>query len=412
MNRPLEILKFGGSSVATPERMRSLASLVAGRIRSGTRVAVVVSAMGSTTDDLIDLARDVSETGRGRLDGREMDQLLATGEQQSVALFALALKAEGIEARSFTAQQAGFRAKGFPMEGRLVGVDAQAVREALNCGITPVVTGFQGVTDSGDVITLGRGGSDLSAVALAAALDAEACRVMKDVVGIRSADPKVVPAARRIPRLSYEECMELSVRGAKVLQARSVEFAARYGVRLYVGSSFEENKEGTWVEERIGEGLVVKAVVSDTKAAKVAILGVPDVPGVAAGVFRTLAERGVGVEMIVQNGMRGGINDITFLVRKDQVDDAIDVCRDKARELSAQGVSFDAEIARVSVVGAGIANHPEVPARMFEALAGAEVNLDMIASSSLAITCVVAATAAEEAVRALHREFVEKGGDA
>jgi aspartate kinase len=367
----------------------------------------VVSALGTTTDDLIGLARDVSEIS----DGREMDQLLATGEQQSVALLALALKAEGIEARSFTAAQAGIRARGFPREGRLIRVEPQMVEDALICGITPVVTGFQGETESGDVITLGRGGSDLSALALAAALGADACRVMKDVVGIRSADPKVVPGATRIPRLSYEECMEMSVRGAKVLQARSVEVAARYGVRLYVGSSFEEAKEGTWVEESIGEGLVVKAVVGDTKAAKVGILGVPDVPGVAAGILRALADVGVGAEMIIQNPMRGGVTDMTFLVRKDQADDAIDVCRLKARELAAQGVSFDTEIARISVVGAGIANHPEVPARMFTALAEKGVNIEMIASSSLAITCVVAAGAADEAVRALHAEFIE-GGDA
>ena len=402
--RPLTVLKFGGSSVADPQRMKEVSCRIRGIREEGFRVAVVVSAMGSTTDRLLALARDVSYYGSGR----EIDQLLATGEQQSVALLALALQQEGVPSRSFTALQAGFKAKGFPTEGRLFRVEAQAVEDASLEGVVPVVTGFQAITESGDVITLGRGGSDLSAVALAGALKAQSCQILKDVTGIMSGDPKVVRSPRKLKELSYEECMELSVQGAKVLQARSVELAARYEVPLYVASSFVE-EEGTWVVSNpVSEGLVIKAVVHDAKVAKVALLGVPDIPGVAARLFSDLAEKGVGAEMIIQNGMRGGLNDIGFLVKKENLDQAIETCRAMNREMGAQGVSFDTEIARVSVVGAGIANHPEMPAQMFQVLAEEGVNIDMIASTSLALTCVVAATRAEDAVRALHDHFIEE----
>ena len=384
--------------------MKEVSCRIRGIREEGFRVAVVVSAMGSTTDRLLALARDVSYYGSGR----EIDQLLATGEQQSVALLALALQQEGVPSRSFTALQAGFKAKGFPTEGRLFRVEAQAVEDASLEGVVPVVTGFQAITESGDVITLGRGGSDLSAVALAGALKAQSCQILKDVTGIMSGDPKVVRSPRKLKELSYEECMELSVQGAKVLQARSVELAARYEVPLYVASSFVE-EEGTWVVSNpVSEGLVIKAVVHDAKVAKVALLGVPDIPGVAARLFSDLAEKGVGAEMIIQNGMRGGVNDIGFLVKKENLDQAIETCRAMNREMGAQGVSFDTEIARVSVVGAGIANHPEMPAQMFQVLAEEGVNIDMIASTSLALTCVVAATRAEDAVRALHDHFIEE----
>ena len=403
-DRPLTVLKFGGSSVADPDRMREVSARIRRIREQGFRVAVVVSAMGSTTDRLLALARDVSFYGSGR----EIDQLLATGEQQSVALLALALQQEGVPALSFTAAQAGFKAKGFPTEGRLYRVEAQAVERASLEGVVPVVTGFQAITDSGDVITLGRGGSDLSAVALAGALKARSCQILKDVTGIMSGDPKVVRRPRKLEKLSYEECMELSVQGAKVLQARSVELAARYEVPLYVASSFVD-EEGTWVvSSPVSEGLVIKAVVHDAKVAKVALLGVPDIPGVAARLFSNLAEKGIGAEMIIQNGMRGGVNDIGFLVKKAHLDEAIETCRIMSREMGAQGVSFDTEIARVSVVGAGIANHPEMPARMFQVLAEEGVNIDMIASTALAVTCVVAAPRAEDAVRALHDHFIEE----
>ena len=320
----------------------------------------------------------------------------------------MALKREGIPAQSFTAAQAGFFANGFPTEGRIYRVNPKAVADAMERGMVAVVAGFQAITDDGDVITLGRGGSDLSAVALAAALDGE-CHILKDVSGVMSADPKVAPSPVKLDYLSYQECMELSSLGAKMLQARSVEVAARYDVPLYVASSFTK-EEGTWIVKNIpvSEGLIIKAVVHDLKVAKVVLMGVPDVPGVAGRLFANLAERGIGAEMIIQNNMRGGLNDIGFLVRKESLDGAIDVCQSFSRDVDAQGVSFNTEIARVSVVGAGIANHPDIPSRMFTTLAREGINIDMISSTALSVTCVVASTRADDAVRALHEHFIEE----
>ena len=401
---PLTVLKFGGTSVAGPERMKHVAKIVNKIRNSANRVAVVVSAMGNMTDDLLALADNVAN----KKNGREMDQLLATGEQQSVALLALALQHAGIPAQSFTALQAGIRAKGFPMEGRIYDIQPVNVEKVLNEGTVAVITGFQAITDSGDVITLGRGGPDLSAVALSAALGASSCQLLKDVVGVMTGDPRVVDNPVKIKEIGFEECMEMTVQGANVLQARSVEVAARYNIPLYVGSSFVE-EEGTWVMSNpVTEGLIVKAVVHDLSAAKVVILGVPDIPGVAARLFGDLAAHGVSAEMIIQNNMRGGVNDIGFLVKKTNLEDAIAVCRELCREIDAQGVSFDTEIARVTVVGAGIANHPEIPSRMFNILANADINIEMIASTSLAITCVVGSSNAEAGVRALHRDFIEE----
>lgn len=398
------VLKFGGSSVADADRMREVARIIKRYRDRGFRTAVIVSAMGNTTNRLLEMAGDVSdETGN-----REIDQLLATGEQQSIALLALALKQEGVPAMSFTAAQAGFHARGFPTEGRISSVDPKAVIGALEQGMTAVVAGFQAVTEHGDVITLGRGGSDLSAVALAAAIGGE-CHILKDVDGVYTADPRVVRKPVKLERFTYDECMELSSLGAKMLQARSVEVAARYEVPLYVGSSFVE-EEGTWIVKSVpvSEGMIIKGVVSDSKVAKVVVMGVPDVPGVAGRLFTSLAGRGVGAEMIIQNNMRGGLNDIGFLVRKDLLDSTIEVCRDFSRDVGAQGVSFNSEISRVSIVGAGIANHPEIPSMMFSSLAEEGINIDMIASTALAVTCVVAEARSADAVRTLHEHFIEE----
>jgi aspartate kinase len=276
-------------------------------------------------------------------------------------------------------------------------------------GTVAVVAGFQAITDDGDVITLGRGGSDLSAVALAAAIGGE-CHILKDVNGVMSADPKVVKSPVKLDCFTYKECMELSALGAKMLQARSVEVAARYEVPLYVGSSFND-EEGTWIvnSNPVSEGFIIKGVAHDAKVAKVVLMGVPDVPGVAGRLFSCLSAEGIGAEMIIQNNMRGGLNDIGFLVKKEFLDGTIDVCRSFSRDIDAQGVSFNTEIARVSIVGAGIANHPDIPSRMFNVLAEEGINIDMIASTALAVTCVVANSRAEDAVRALHEHFIEEG---
>lgn len=399
---PLTVLKFGGSSVADAERMRHVAQIIKKVRNNGYRVAVVVSAMGNMTDELLELAGTVSDSKNGR----EIDRLLATGEQQSVALLALALQNSDIPAQSFTSRQAGIFAKGFPMEGRISRIEPAAVEKVLNEGIVAVITGFQAVTEEGDIITLGRGGSDLSAVALAASLEAESCQLLKDVTGIMTCDPKIVENAQKIDKISFDECMEMAVQGANVIQARSVEVAARYDVPLYVGSSFVE-EEGTWVMSRpVTEGLIIKAVAVDTKITKVVLHGVPDVPGVAAKLFTNLADNGVGTEMILQNNMRGGVNDIGFLVKKAHLEIAIKVCRDLCHEIDAQGVSYDTEIARVTIIGAGIANHPEVPSKMFNVLATENINIEMIASTALALTCIVDSKRSDEAARVLHRAFI------
>jgi len=400
-----KVMKFGGSSLANAARIRSAAKIVAEEAGKGTSLAVVVSAMGKTTEGLLGLAGEVSCT----TDRRELDQLLASGEQQSAALFSLALKDLGVPARSYTGAQAGIRASGMWMDGRICEIAPTAILQGFERGECAIVAGFQGVGENGEILTLGRGGSDLTAVALAAALDAEDCLIYTDVDGIYSADPNRVENARRIECLSYEECLEMAVLGAKVMQARSVEMAAKYGVPITVLSSFQPGG-GTKVQERcVREDLVVRAVVPDRGVAKVAVLGVPDVPGIAAKLFSGLAARGIHVEMIIQSTMRGQVNDIAFLVKKGLLGEAIDACRNVAREIGAQGVNFDVEVGRVSIVGAGIANHVDVPGRMFTVLAREGINLDMIASTSGSITCVVALDRLDDAARVLHREFIEEG---
>jgi len=398
------VLKFGGSSVATVERIRNVAGRIKGDyVDKGYEVAVVVSAMGKTTDNLIELARKTSSVS----DGREIDQLLVTGEQQSAALLALALKDLGLKAKSFNGSQAGFIAYGHHTEGRITDVNPKRVEEWLSEGGVAVVTGFQGINELGDFMTLGRGGSDLSAVALAVALDGEFCHIYTDVDGIYTADPKVASGAIKLSSVSYEECIEMAALGAKVLQARSVEFASLYKMPIYVSSSIVDG-EGTWVrEEGIKEGLVIKAVVHDKNVAKIAVLGVPDVPGIAAGLFSRLAERGVGVEMIIQSVMRGDVNDIAFLVKETLLGDAIEVCSEYAREIDAQGVTYDSEVGRVSIIGVGLSVHPDIPAQMFSVLSREGINIDMISSTSNSITCVISSTSVDKAVSSLHKHFME-----
>lgn len=401
----VKVMKFGGTSLGSCERIKAAARIVAEEARKGASLAVVVSAMGKTTEGLLVLAGEVSCSG----DRRELDQLLASGEQQSAALFSLALKDMGLKARSYTGAQAGIRAEGMSMEGRISAIDPVAVKEGFERGECAIVAGFQGQGERGETLTLGRGGSDLTAVALAAALGADDCLIYTDVDGVFSADPNKVPGARLIDCLSYEECLEMAVLGAKVLQARSVEMAARYSVPVTVLSSFNRGG-GTKVQEQcVREDLVVRAVVPDRGVAKVAVLGVPDVPGIAARLFSGLADRGINVEMIIQSTMRGQVNDIAFLVKKGLLGEAIDACREVAREIDAQGVNFDVEVGRVSIVGAGMANHVNVPGKMFSVLAREGINLDMIASSSVSITCVVALDRLDDAALALHRAFIEEG---
>lgn len=398
----LLVQKFGGTSVGDADRIRAVADHVARTRRQGNQVVVVVSAMAKTTDELLRLADDVSTVQPPR----ELDMLLTSGERVSMALMCMALADQGVEAVSFTGSQAGIITDTVHTRAMILEVRGDRLRQALEQGKVPVVAGFQGVSTDRDVTTLGRGGSDTTAVALAAALRADACEIYTDVTGVFSADPRVVPQARRLHRLSFEEMLDIAASGGRVLALRSVEFARNHDVPLHVRSSFTW-EPGTWVveEEPAMENAIVTAVVHDTSEAKLTVSGVPDVPGLAARLFRALADRSVNVDMIVQNVSQHGTTDISFTVPKVDVAVSMEVARALAADIGAGEVAADDAIAKVSLVGAGMRTHPGVSATMFETLAKEAVNIDMISTSSIRVTCVVRADAVERAVQALHTAF-------
>jgi aspartate kinase len=398
----LVVQKFGGSSLATPERVRHVAARVAATAREGVPVCVVVSAMGSTTDDLLELAAQVS--GAAHL--REVDMLLAAGEQISIAMLTMALLDLGLPAVSLTGPQAGILTDRSHGKARIIGMRADRVAAAIDRGEVPIVAGFQGLSQDQDVTTLGRGGSDTTAVALAAALDAAVCEIYTDVDGVYTADPRLVPSARKLRRVSYEEMLELAACGARVLMLRSVEYARRTGVPLHVRSSFGED-EGTWVvDEREGvEHAIISGIAHDTSEAKVTLLGVPDQPGVAAAVLRPLAEASINVDMIVQNVSAEGHTDISFTLPEDDLPRTEAILDGVCRRLSAAGVVSDRDIAKVSLIGAGMKSDPGVAADMFEALADAGVNIEIISTSSIRISCVVRQDLVGRAVDAVHERF-------
>jgi len=399
---PLVVQKYGGTSVADAERIRAVADHVARTRREGADVVVVVSAMGKTTDDLIRLAREVSSVQPPR----EYDMLVSSGERISTALLCMALAELGVAASSFTGSQAGIVTDTDHTKAKIVDIRAGRLTEALAAGKVPVVAGFQGVSTDRDVTTLGRGASDLTAVALAAVLGAAACEIYTDVTGVFSADPRIVPDAHKLPRVSFEEMLEISAAGGRVLQLRSAEFARNHRVPLQVRSSFTW-EPGTWIveEDEQMEQAVVTAVVHDSSQAKVTVTGVPDKPGVAARLFRALAERSVNVDDIVQNASVHGTTDISFTVPRTDLATAVDGVSLHLEELGAAGVSSDEGIAKVSVIGAGMKSHPGVTATMFETLADEGINIDLISTSTIRISCIVREEDVERAVRALHRAF-------
>ena len=398
----LIVQKFGGTSVADASRIKLVARRVVAAAEAGQRVCVVVSAMGDSTDELVSLAAQVSPTPRER----ELDMLLTAGERISMALLSMAIIEQGHEAISFTGSQAGIVTDTSHGRARIVEVRARRVLEALNNGKIVIVAGFQGVSTDYDVTTLGRGGSDTTAVALAAALEADVCEIYTDVEGVFSADPRIVPAARRLHAVSWEEMLELAASGAKVLMLRSVEYARNYGVLIHVRSSFSE-EEGTWVreEDERMEQAIIAGVAHDTSEAKVTIVAVPDQPGVAARIFRPLADEGVNVDMIVQNVSEHGRTDISFTLPKEDLKRASAMVEATAAAVGAEGIRTDEEIAKVSLVGAGMKSHPGVAADMFDALSEVGINIDIISTSSIRISCVVAASEVERAVRAIHDRF-------
>lgn len=400
---PLVVQKFGGTSVADPERIREVADHVARTKRRGDDVVVVVSAMGKETDELLRLAADVSKVRPGR----EMDMLITAGERKATALLCMALHDLGVPADSFTGSQAGFITDSTHTNAKIVELRPERLQAAIAAGRTPVVGGAQGVSAAAkDVTFLGRGGSDTTAVALAHALGAHSCELYTDVPGVFTADPRLVSTARRMAHVSFDEMLEMTACGCPKPAMRSVEFARTWGVRLHVRSAFTW-EPGTWVQEEDPsmEQAIVSAVVHDTSEAKVTVGGVPDQPGIAARLFRLLADREVNVDMIVQNTSDHGVTDISFTVPHDDLTIAEAVTSALAGEIGATGVTTDADIARVSLVGAGMKSNPGVAATTFETLAAHGINIEMISTSAIRISCIVREAQVEEAVQALHEAF-------
>ena len=398
----LIVQKYGGTSVADPDRIRAVADHVLRTHRAGHQVVVVVSAMGKSTDDFVRLAHDVSSDPHGR----EMDMLLTAGERISMALLCMAIIDMGLHAVSFTGSQAGIVTDTVHGKAKILEVKGDRIRETLAAGAVAVVAGFQGISTDRDITTLGRGGSDTTAVALAASLGAEVCEIYTDVSGVFTADPRVVPEARKLARVSFEEMLEMAATGGKVLALRSVEFARNYGVPVHVRSSFTW-EPGTWVveEDLSMEQAIISGVTHDASEAKVTIAQVADRPGVAASLFRALADAAVNVDMIVQNVSTAGHTDISFTVPKDDLHRAISVMEKISTDLEATGITHDSNVARVSVIGAGMRTNPGVAAKMFEVLAREGVNIEMISTSSIRISCVVPLPDVERAVIALHSAF-------
>jgi aspartate kinase len=398
----LVVQKYGGTSVGDADRIRAVADHVARTRRGGDDVVVVVSAMGKTTDDLLRLAGEVSSVHPPR----ELDMLATVGERISTSLLCMALAELGVVASSFTGSQAGIITDTDHTKAKILDIRPDRITDALKEGHVPVVAGFQGVSTDRDVTTLGRGGSDVSAVALAAALGASLCEIYTDVTGVFSADPRIVPSARRLPRVSFDEMLEISASGGRVLMLRSVEYAKTHGVRLHVRSSFTW-EPGTWIieEEPTMEQAIVSAVTDDTTEAKVTVHGVPDEPGIAAALFTALADRSINLDMIVQNAAADGRADISFTVARDDLVPTMAACEAVAPTIGASGVSSDDGIGRVSLVGAGMKSHPGVTARMFRTLADAGINIEMISTSSIRISCVIRAERVDDAVQGLHEAF-------
>ncbi|MCG8615128.1 MAG: aspartate kinase [Desulfobacterales bacterium] len=398
----ISVHKYGGTSVADIERISRVADRVRKVHDAGNQVVVVLSAMAGVTDKLITLAKQASETP----DKRELDVLLATGEQTTAALLAMMLKSRGYKAKSFLGFQAGIHTNHMSGKARILDIDSTPMKKALDEGNIVVVAGFQGADNDGDITTLGRGGSDTSAVAIAASLNADVCEIYTDVDGVYTTDPRICADARKIDRISYEEMLEMAILGAKVLQIRSVEFAKKYNVPVHVRSSFNE-EEGTMVinETKDMESAVVSGVTCDMNEARITLKKVPDQPGISAKIFGALAKAEILVDMIIQNTRSGGQTDLTFTVPQDDFERALEISGVVAEEVEADEIKTATDIAKVSVIGLGMKSHSGVAAVMFEALASENINIRLISTSEIRISCVIRAKYAELAVRTLHAAF-------
>ena len=398
----LIVQKFGGTSVANTERFQAVADLVVDSINSGTNVAVVVSAMAGETQRLINLAKELQESP----DPREYDALVSSGEQVSAALLAIALKERNFLSKSYTAHQLGLVTDNSHGRARINSIDTSALKKDIELGIVPVITGFQGVNSSGDITTLGRGGSDTTAVALAVALKADECQIYTDVDGVYTTDPNVYKKAKKIEKICFEEMLELSSLGAKVLQIRSVEFASKYEMPIRVLSSFDSSG-GTLItkEENSLESAIISGITCTSDDSKIILRDVPDTPGIAAKILSPISEEGIEIDVIVQNVGSDKLTDFTFTVKRDQSEMAVDILKTLVESLGGGEIELVKEISKVSVVGVGMKSHAGVAARMFKALADKKINIDMISTSEIKISVVVSKEKAEEAVIALHDEF-------
>jgi aspartate kinase len=404
----LIVQKYGGSSVADAEGIKRVAARIVATKRAGNQVVVVVSAMGDTTDELIDLANQITPIPAGR----ELDMLLTAGERISMALLAMAISNLGHEARSFTGSQAGVITDSAHGRARIIDVTPGRIQEAINEGAIAIVAGFQGVSqDTKDITTLGRGGSDTTAVALAAALDADVCEIYTDVDGVFTADPRIVPTARKLKSVTYEEMLELAASGAKVLHLRCVEYARRYELPIHVRSSFSAN-EGTWViknqpEGDIMEQAIISGIAHDKSEAKITIVGVPDRTGVAARIFQAIADADINIDMIVQNvsAASTGLTDISFTLPKSEGANATATLQRIQGEVGFASIQYDDQIGKLSLIGAGMRSHPGVTANFFAAMSEAGVNIEMISTSEIRISIVCRAADVERGVRAAHSAF-------
>lgn len=399
----LIIQKYGGSSVATPEKIVSVAKRIFAAKKKGHRVVVVVSALGNTTDELLSLAHKISR----HPPEREIDMLISTGEQVAVALLAMALHESGCPAISFNAMQVGIVTDASHTKAKILRISTGRIMEELSKGKVVIVAGFQGVNLKKDITTLGRGGSNLTAVALAAVLKAGACEMYTDVDGVYTADPAVVPFAKKLDKISYEEMLEISSLGAQVLQPRSVQFAQNYNVPIHVRSSFSK-KQGTLITREVKsmEKVVVSGVTAAKNEAKISIRGVPDKPGIAARIFTEIARKNINVDMIVQNVGEDGFADISFTILTSDLPRTLELTEKIRRELKAREIQADRDIAKISVVGAGMRSHSGVASKMFRTLGRSNINIEMISTSEIKISCVVRKKFADRAVRALHRAFI------
>ncbi len=398
----LIVQKFGGTSVGNPEKIKAIAERVLGYSRQGHKMVVVLSAMSGETDRLLSLANSMQD----QPDTREMDVLLSTGEQVSISLFAMAVKAAGYNAVSFLGDQVKILTSSLHTKARIKSIDTDKIKGHLEQGKIIVVAGFQGVDKNGDITTLGRGGSDTTAVALAAALKADQCEIFTDVEGVYTTDPNICTSARKIERISYDEMLELASLGAKVLDIRSVGLAKRYKVPLHVRSSFVET-EGTWVveEEKAMESMLVSGVTYNKNEARITISRVPDKPGIASKIFMPISDAGIVVDMIIQNTREGDITDMTFTVPRTDYNKALELLKKIAADIGAEDVSSADNIAKVSIVGVGMRNHSGIASTMFHVLANEGINIMMISTSEIKVSCVIEEKYTELAVRSLHEAF-------